>query len=234
MADTKISALAELAAEPAADDEFVLVDKSDTTMAASGTDKRMRYDRISGLWLPRTASKFVPHRRSGAKVESVPRIFAGTAVTLTTQIAQLVLCHEPLRGGVTYSSITFESGGASGSALTNQWFAIVKASDFTVLRATVDDLTTGWGSNAEKSLNLSSTYTPSVDTEIYLAIMVKATTPPNVRNYALQSSSTFAGRAPILCGTGATGQTTPPADGTDLRQAGVLTATTNVFFGYIS
>ena len=46
MADTKISALTELAAEPAADDEFVIVDKSDTTMAASGTDKRLRYDRL--------------------------------------------------------------------------------------------------------------------------------------------------------------------------------------------
>ena len=42
MADAKISALTELTA-PAADDEFVVVDKSDTTMAASGTDKRIKY-----------------------------------------------------------------------------------------------------------------------------------------------------------------------------------------------
>lgn len=43
MADTKISALAQLtgAASVAAADELVIVDKSDTTMAASGTDKRI-------------------------------------------------------------------------------------------------------------------------------------------------------------------------------------------------
>lgn len=53
MADAKISALTELAEEPAATDEFVLVDKSDTTMAASGTDKRLRYDRLpTGASLP--------------------------------------------------------------------------------------------------------------------------------------------------------------------------------------
>jgi hypothetical protein len=40
LADTKISALAELTALAAAD-ELVVVDKSDTTMAASGTDKRV-------------------------------------------------------------------------------------------------------------------------------------------------------------------------------------------------
>lgn len=43
MADTKISGLTQLtgAASVATVDEFVLVDKSDTTMAASGTDKRI-------------------------------------------------------------------------------------------------------------------------------------------------------------------------------------------------
>lgn len=42
MADTKLSALTELAAAPDLLDEFVLVDKSDTTMAASGTTKRIK------------------------------------------------------------------------------------------------------------------------------------------------------------------------------------------------
>lgn len=42
MADTKISALTALTgANVATADELVLVDKSDTTMAASGTDKRI-------------------------------------------------------------------------------------------------------------------------------------------------------------------------------------------------
>lgn len=39
---SKISALGELAESPASTDEFVIVDKSDTTMAASGTTKRIQ------------------------------------------------------------------------------------------------------------------------------------------------------------------------------------------------
>lgn len=39
---SKISALGELAEAPASTDEFVIVDKSDTTMAASGTTKRIQ------------------------------------------------------------------------------------------------------------------------------------------------------------------------------------------------
>jgi hypothetical protein len=45
MADTKISQLTQLTA-PATDDELVVVDKSDTTMAASGTDKRAAYSTL--------------------------------------------------------------------------------------------------------------------------------------------------------------------------------------------
>ncbi len=41
MADSKISGLDALAASPASGDLFVIVDVSDTTMAASGTDKRL-------------------------------------------------------------------------------------------------------------------------------------------------------------------------------------------------
>lgn len=46
MADTKITDLAELAAAPAAADELVLVDDSDTTMAASGTNKRINVSKF--------------------------------------------------------------------------------------------------------------------------------------------------------------------------------------------
>lgn len=45
MANKKISELTELTS-PAADDELAIVDKSDSTMAASGTDKRIRYDNV--------------------------------------------------------------------------------------------------------------------------------------------------------------------------------------------
>jgi hypothetical protein len=48
VADTKISDLAALTgANLATTDEFAVVDKSDTTMAASGTDKRMTADELA-------------------------------------------------------------------------------------------------------------------------------------------------------------------------------------------
>jgi len=50
--DSKISALTELAEQPAATDEFVVVDKSDTSMAASGTDKRITYENLIGTLYP--------------------------------------------------------------------------------------------------------------------------------------------------------------------------------------
>lgn len=51
MADSKISALAELAEPPAATDELVLVDKSDTSMAGTGTDKRIQGSNLGyGAW----------------------------------------------------------------------------------------------------------------------------------------------------------------------------------------
>jgi len=60
MADAKISQLGELAAQPAATDEFVVVDKSDTTMAASGTDKKVQYSNLMGgawqTWTPTFAN----------------------------------------------------------------------------------------------------------------------------------------------------------------------------------
>jgi hypothetical protein len=49
MSDAKVSDLTELAATPAADDELVVVDKSDTTQAASGTTKRLRADRLYSM-----------------------------------------------------------------------------------------------------------------------------------------------------------------------------------------
>lgn len=55
MADTKVSALAALSgASLASADLFPVVDVSDTSMAASGTDKSVRFDELSGLWVPKS------------------------------------------------------------------------------------------------------------------------------------------------------------------------------------
>lgn len=56
MADSKISALTELATTPAAGDLLVLVDVSDTTMAASGTDKKITFTNLTGTFLSATGA----------------------------------------------------------------------------------------------------------------------------------------------------------------------------------
>lgn len=47
MADSKITGLTELAATPSSGDMLVIVDVSDTTMAATGTDKKLDASRIA-------------------------------------------------------------------------------------------------------------------------------------------------------------------------------------------
>lgn len=46
MADSKITALTELAATPASNDWYVVTDVSDTTMDASGTNKKLAATRV--------------------------------------------------------------------------------------------------------------------------------------------------------------------------------------------
>lgn len=61
MADTKISALTELAVAPDFNDELVIVDKSDTAMAATGTDKKIQVGNLSRnlIIVTQTAHGFV-------------------------------------------------------------------------------------------------------------------------------------------------------------------------------
>lgn len=56
MPDAKISNLTELAEVPASTDEFVIVDKSDTTQAASGTTKRIKSQYITPTEITRASA----------------------------------------------------------------------------------------------------------------------------------------------------------------------------------
>jgi hypothetical protein len=134
-----------------------------------------------------------------------------------------------LRGGQAVTSITFLSGNVAGATLTNQWFCLVKQSDLSILRKTVDDTNAAWPANTAKTLNLSSTYIPANDTAIYLGCLTTATTPPNLRGGS--SQSVVIGLAPIYCGTSTTGLTDPASLG---ATAGALSALQTVPFAYFS
>ncbi len=92
MADAKISALTELAEAPAAADELVVVDKSDTTDAASGTTKRVTAtNALSSLSASNLDAGTIPAARIGADtIDAITEIAAalksgadGTLVTGT-------------------------------------------------------------------------------------------------------------------------------------------------------
>lgn len=73
MADTKISALTELAETPNASDEIALVDKSDTTHAASGTTKRVTRSNLVGGLAATTGDTYTgAHDFGGADSLEIP------------------------------------------------------------------------------------------------------------------------------------------------------------------
>lgn len=176
---------------------------------------------------------FQSHRPTGVKVESTPRDLAtATAFTIVSGTLYLFKLLEPLRAGVTYSSIAFMSGGTALTAggTPHQWFTLVNQADMKTLRSTVDDTSTAWAANARKPLNLSSSYVPVTDIEAYVGIMVSASTPPTIRGSA--SVAQVAALDPILCGSSsAPGAVGPLADGTTVT---AITANANLLWGTVS
>ena len=102
MADSKTTQLAQLAATPAVDDQLMIVDVSDTSMAASGTNKRLaasyvaRSDAGAKLITGNGRELTVPATGTAALIESgswTPGISFGngtTGITYGTQIGKYV------------------------------------------------------------------------------------------------------------------------------------------------
>lgn len=201
MTDTKISALTELTAEPAADDELVIVDKSDTTMAASGTDKRLRYDRIpkTGLLPP-----------TGLTFENYPRHFSITNQTVTLVNGALRLVAIWLPQGLTVTNISFVTGATALVAGTNPhlWFALYDSSR-ALLRQTADDTSPAWAASTLKTVNLTSPFVTTYSGLHYLAVMIAQTggTMPNLKAVNT-GDSVLTGLAPLISGPSSTGLTT--------------------------
>lgn len=133
-----------------------------------------------------------------------------------------------IRAGVQLTGIAaFSATGATNP--TNQWFALIRVSDRAYLAVTADDLTTAWGNNTKKKLAFSpGTYTPSVDIDVYIGIMVAAsTTVPQLVGWPVPNQ--IAGEPPIICGTSSTGLTGPP---TLPATAGAISQSPASFYAY--
>lgn len=165
MADTRISELTALSgADVAATDEFVVVDKSDTTMAASGTDKRVV---ASGLpSIPALANAFattaqgakadaaLPRAADGASVENVGAIesnvstVAATGATETLDTSVYAVFDLTMDQSCT---LTFSNPAPSGKATI---FTVILRGAFTVTwPASVD-----WGNATAPTYTTPSMY----------------------------------------------------------------------------
>lgn len=95
MADTKISALTALTgANLAKLDEFVVNDVSDTTMAASGTDKKMTSEELANAF---AAGNYQPKISAGAEQWVMPgMVLAATAAGTGTANVADTIYYEPM------------------------------------------------------------------------------------------------------------------------------------------
>lgn len=229
MADAKISALTELTA-PDPVDEFVLVDKSDASEAASGTDKKILMQTIDQRAL--TIAQGIPP--TGVTYQNFDRNLpntVATGATLTSGTMKLVAIMLP--AGITITSIAFCSGTTalttSGTA-PHAWAALYSSAPTTgtpLLRQSTDDTAATWAANSIKQFTLSSTFVTTYTGLHYCGLMVacgSTGTMPTMMTIA-DTSSILQGLAPILTANSSTGQTT-----TAPNPAGALTATTNKYW----
>jgi len=147
-----------------------------------------------------------PHRLwmpTGAVAETTPRAGVGGTVPLVSGTVRLA-GGAVLPAGQAISSITFLSGAALAT-ITQQWFVLVRASDRARLAITVDGGAAAWGADTAKTLNLSATYTPTVDEAVYLGICVVATTMGTHRGQGGTTATNTL--APTLSGSSSVGLT---------------------------
>lgn len=142
-----------------------------------------------------------------------------TSASITSGVLNLFAV-EYLAGDI-LTGIAFNSGGTPGSAMTHQVFGLFDTDGVTLLKGTVDNGSTAWGTSTKRQLAWSGggTYTIPYDGAYYHGIFVVGT-PPTLRSIA-STTDTLDG-PPILHGTADTGlnQSTMPNPAAAMTVAG--------------
>lgn len=156
--------------------------------------------------MPTSARSQALVRRTGASAATMERSRPSANLSLVS--GQMQVTAIPLVKGQVITTITFVTGTTAAGTPTNQWFALYDPSR-ALVGITADDTTTGWATNSEKTLTLSTPYTVANDGVYYVALMIAATTTPTIAGYAGLTS--ILGTAPVLSGRDTTnvGLTTP-------------------------
>lgn len=188
--------------------------------AGSVTRKELSAAARSNGWMP-----------SGALAENMSRMqITGTNVSPLSTGRMTLVGGIVVPGGATVSTITFYSGTQALVTGSNQWFALYDTAR-AKLAVTADDTSTAWAANTYKTLTLSATYTPSVDTAVYVGICVVASTVPSLRCNTDMGFTGITNQAPILAGTSDSGLTNPASAP---ATAAALTAQNFIPYCYVS
>lgn len=219
MADTKISGLSALT-DPASADELVAVDKSDTSMAATGTDKKLTIGS-----LPPSQASPPP---TGITYQNFDRqMTVSLALTNALTSASLRMAAIWLPQGFTVTSISFMSGSTAlvTSGVDPHFWVALYDSSLALLRQSTDQTSATWAANTLKTTNLSSTFTTTYGGVHYLGLLVKAGstgTQPTL-TVSNMANTQLIGLPPITHGTSSTGLTA-----TAPNPAAALTANASV------
>lgn len=207
MADTKISTLTELT-DPAIGDEFVIVDKSDTSMAASGTDKRIKYQALDQA-IAKAMCKTPP---TGVTYQNFDRYSAANG-TATPTSGTMRLSGIWLPAGIVVTSISFLSIGALTAGTSPHLWVALYDSSCNLLRQSADDTSPTWAANTLKTFSLASTFTTTYTGLHYVGLLVAQSggtmvtlAGTGVGNAALVNLD------PVMAGNSNTGLTTTAPD----------------------
>lgn len=131
-----------------------------------------------------------------------PRVLTGS-MTLVSGVLHLFAIE--LFAGDVLTGVGFGSGATALSSGTHQVFGLYDTDGVTLLKETVDNGSTAWGSGTTRRLAWSGggTYTVPYDGLYYNGIFVVAATPPSLRSVA--STIEVLTGPPILHGTADTG-----------------------------
>lgn len=135
MADTKTSGLTELAETPAAGDLVPVVDVSDTTMAATGTDKKVTYNNlVGGYALQFACLGYNPADDTTYYIG----ITAGQSPNTTDNRARIYI---PKAGNIIRADIVFFNASGNGTAEASTISLRLNSTTDTSLSAAVDNST---------------------------------------------------------------------------------------------
>lgn len=157
---------------------------------------------------------------AGAIMEALPRWAATTGNAPPSGQVQALPVY--LQTGTVITSISFANGATAGATLIHQVFGLYDNS-LNRLATTTDDTSTAWAANTIKTLNLTpGTFTTTYTGVHWIALLISATTRPNILASGVGTIPTALRTVPYNTGQFDSGVTSLPSTLTLASSQGVM------------